>query len=135
MPEYHIDTSLDRDRWNCLDAFTQGYIEAAFFTEYNADNAELEDARFNELSQTALATIVAECQEFQEANKALLLRAYEIGAYNETRAGNDFWFTRNGHGTGFWDRGLGAIGDQLAKVARYSERYLYRGDDDMVHIN
>lgn len=27
--------------------------------------------------------------------------------------GHDFILTRNGHGTGFWDRGLGEIGDQL----------------------
>lgn len=38
------------------------------------------------------------------------------------------------HGTGFWDRGLGAIGDKLADAARYSERNVYRGDDGKVYI-
>ena len=28
-------------------------------------------------------------------------------------AGHDFALTRNGHGVGFWDRGLGRIGDML----------------------
>ena len=30
-------------------------------------------------------------------------------------AGHDFALTRNGHGTGFWDRGLGEMGDMLTK--------------------
>ena len=32
--------------------------------------------------------------------------------------GHDFILTRNGHGTGFWDRGLGEIGDRLTKWAK-----------------
>lgn len=31
--------------------------------------------------------------------------------------GHDFWLTRNGHGAGFWDRGLGEFGDILSKWA------------------
>ena len=31
---------------------------------------------------------------------------------------HDFWLTRNGHGTGFWDRGLGDLGDKLTKLAK-----------------
>lgn len=32
MPEYHLDISLARDTWRKLDAFTQGYVEAAMWT-------------------------------------------------------------------------------------------------------
>lgn len=32
--------------------------------------------------------------------------------------GHDFILTRNGHGTGFWDRGLDEIGDRLTKWAK-----------------
>ena len=31
---------------------------------------------------------------------------------------HDFWLTRNGHGTGFWDRGLGELGDKLTELAK-----------------
>jgi hypothetical protein len=34
------------------------------------------------------------------------------------QAGADFWLTREGHGTGFWDRGLDRAGDCLADAAR-----------------
>ena len=33
-------------------------------------------------------------------------------------AGHDFALTRNGHGTGFWDRGLGDIGDMLTEECK-----------------
>jgi len=33
------------------------------------------------------------------------------------RAGHDFWLTREGHGAGFWDRGLGIAGDRLSDAA------------------
>jgi hypothetical protein len=34
-----------------------------------------------------------------------------------TQVGHDLWFTRNRHGTGFWDRGLGYRGDLLTEMA------------------
>lgn len=41
------------------------------------------------------------------------------------QAGHDFWLTREGHGAGFWDRGLGRAGDVLTKAAKaFGECYL-----------
>lgn len=49
------------------------------------------------------------------------------------RAGHDFWLTRNRHGAGFWDRGLGALGDRLTDAAHaFGEVYLYVNDDGEV---
>jgi hypothetical protein len=48
--------------------------------------------------------------------------------------GHDFWLTRNGHGAGFWDRGLGERGQWLTDMAKpYGEAILYVGDDGRVH--
>ena len=33
-------------------------------------------------------------------------------------AGHDFALTRNGHGTGFWDRGMGEMGDMHTKECK-----------------
>ena len=33
-------------------------------------------------------------------------------------AGHDFALTRNGHGTGFWDRGMGEMGDMLTEECK-----------------
>ena len=38
---------------------------------------------------------------------------------------HDFLLTRNGHGAGFWDRGLGEIGDKLTKLCEdIGEEYI-----------
>ena len=47
--------------------------------------------------------------------------------------GHDFWLTRNGHGAGFWDRGLGELGDRLTGLAKpYGTVDLYITDDGKV---
>lgn len=128
-----------------LDSFTQGYIEAMFFTSEGVDNDcepghenDLADISFNDMAPESIAAVAEECAAFQLDNATLLGRAYELGeaqsCYDETRAGHDYWYTRNGHGTGYWDRGLGEVGEQLAEATRYSARYLYRGDDGRLYV-
>jgi hypothetical protein len=47
--------------------------------------------------------------------------------------GHDFWLTRNGHGAGFWDRGLGALGDRLTDASKpYGEVNLWVDADGSV---
>jgi hypothetical protein len=81
----------------------------------------------------------ADCKDFIKSNAADLL------AYKEQKshapeydsfecAGHDFWLTRHGHGVGFWDRGLGELGERLSKASKtYSEVDLYLGDDLKVY--
>lgn len=45
--------------------------------------------------------------------------------------GHDFWLTRNGHGAGFWDRGLGQLGERLTKHAKWFgsvDLFVYNGE-------
>lgn len=101
-------------RWGDLDAFTQGYIEALFFTEEESLRfpdtgpglgGRMLDGRigFSDLSPETLAAIIADCAAFQDTNGATLAEAYGRD-YEAEQAGRDFWFTRNGHGVGYWDR-------------------------------
>jgi len=58
------------------------------------------------------------------------------GLYGPYEAGIDFWLTRNGHGVGFWDRGLGELGDTLSAACEsFGEVWAYLGDDSRVHIS
>jgi hypothetical protein len=69
-----------------------------------------------------------DCQAFAVAN------AEDLSHMTAEQVGHDFWLTRNHHGAGFWDRGLGEKGDRLSKAAYvYGEFYLYVGDDGMVY--
>lgn len=48
---------------------------------------------------------------------------------------HDFWLTRNGHGAGFWDRGLGKLGDQLTQHSKtFGSCDLYVSDDGEICI-
>ena len=81
--------------------------------------------------------IAVECDVFMSKAQAVLNEAYETG-YTETQAGRDFWFTRCGHGVGYWDRKeleLNNIGERLSAFARScGESYAYLGDDGLVYV-
>jgi len=123
-----------------LDDFTQGYIEAAFFTDTGPDQEADglgDDASVAEIAPISLAKITADCMAWQQANASLLAQAYDRIGYDPASAGRDYWFTRNGHGVGFWDRKpLDAEGlrDRLSAACRYREVYLYRGDDGLIYF-
>ena len=52
----------------------------------------------------------------------------------EQMLGHDFWLTRNGHGAGFWDRGLGELGQKLTDACKtFGSMDLYVGDDGKIY--
>lgn len=60
----------------------------------------------------------------------------DLSAIEPAQIGHDFWLTRNGHGAGFWDRGLGELGDRLTELAHAHQGCdLYVGDDGRVHVS
>lgn len=145
MPEFILDHGSPEGAkaFKALDYFTQGYVEAMFFTECNSNNPELKDAAFNQLAALALDAIMVDCTRFQATNAALITNAMRSPAYDRSddgyglqAAGRDFWYTRNGHGAGYWDRGLGKVGDDLASAARaFGSSDLYRGDDGKLYLS
>lgn len=51
------------------------------------------------------------------------------------QAGTDLWLTSNHHGAGFWDRGLGDVGDRLTKHAHaHGSSEPYIGDDGYLYL-
>lgn len=116
-----------------LDDFTRGYIEAALWSSTD-EHGEPLDAVYSvdDIAPETLASMAEDCKAFQDTN------GEDLAAYYEHRdpsaAGHDFWLTRNGHGAGFWDRGLGELGDRLSDAAKvYGGVDLYVGDDGNVH--
>lgn len=136
MPQFHSNAADEAGEG--LDDFTRAYIEAIYFTETGDTDQPDSEA---ELTPDARVSCINECRQFQEANAALLQRAYACDAYNgkewtpQAQAGHDFWLTRNGHGAGFWDRGLpDDIGDALTQAAKdCGERYAF-GDAEFIYV-
>lgn len=49
--------------------------------------------------------------------------------------GHDFWLTRNGHGSGFWDRLNDELGEDLTKWAHtFGSCDLYVGNDNLIYM-
>jgi hypothetical protein len=62
--------------------------------------------------------------------------AWEHVKRNPAQIGQDFILTRNGHGAGFWDRGLGDLGDLLTEWAKpFGTVGLYVGDDERLYVH
>ncbi|WP_156096594.1 hypothetical protein [Amycolatopsis jejuensis] len=73
------------------------------------------------LTWDALKELVRDATGFVAAQHADLTRAAEQREWADL--GHDFALSRAGHGTGFWDRGLGDVGDRLHRAAK-----VYSGD-------
>jgi hypothetical protein len=53
----------------------------------------------------------------------------------DEQIGHDIVLTTNRHGAGFWDRGLGELGEKLSDCARSLGGYeLYVGDDGTLYV-
>ncbi len=69
----------------------------------------------DDVSEETRAEILAEIVDFLAAcEEAGLLENYPAGP---EQFGHDFYLTRNHHGAGYWDRGLGDLGSKLTDLA------------------
>lgn len=123
-----------------LDDFTRGYIECALWSSHSEDSTgkgfHLDSMGIDYIAPGTIEDMVADCKKFQEQNKYLLDAADAISGegYTSSMAGHDFWLTRNGHGAGFWDKGLHQAGDALADASKaYGCIDLYIGDDGRIY--
>lgn len=122
-----------------LDTFLAAYIESALWSSYDDDSNPLEDNfSHDDIAPETLAGMREDCEKFI-ADNAEDLRAYAeqipYGDWTaEDLAGHDFWLTRNHHGSGFWDLGLGDLGDRLTEAAHaFPQCDLYAGDDGRIY--
>ena len=134
------------------EAFRRGHTEANLwantFRETDEDESEPVDARDFDVSEDAQTSMDKDADDFLAANLSDL-RAYVKACELDERigytlghgtpmdwAGHDFALTRAGHGAGFWDRGLGALGDRLTEASRpYGDVNLWVDEDGIVQIN
>ena len=109
--------------------FLKGYIDAILWTGWvvDGDDCDADDLRHceNIVTSESLASAQRDCVDFWDGCAELLagLDPYQCGI--------DFLLTRNRHGAGFWDRGLGSLGDELTEMAHpYGEAQAYYLADD-----
>ena len=117
-----------------LDRFLQAYIECALWSSLGDDENPL-DATYDpkDIAPDSIQKMKDDCEKFLTDNIGLILKTPLT--YTTEQAGHDFWLTRNGHGAGFWDRGLGDIGGKLTKACHeFKEINLIVGDDGKLYV-
>lgn len=122
MPEYRPRAVLPER----LDDFARGYLECAEWAGLCDDDAKqaLELSVSPKWDQASLDRALGECASFQAEC------ATDLEGIDPYQAGHDFFLTRNRDGAGFWDRGLGPVGDRLSEESRlFGEVYVYFDED------
>jgi hypothetical protein len=120
----------DKQKRNFLQ-FHQGYVNAMIFAGLGEEDAENEG-----ISTELNEDILLDCKRFFIENETVINAAIENNKnkYFLDSAGIDYFYTRNHHGVGFWDRGLGEKGQLLSDAAhKAGEHEIYLGDDKKIY--
>jgi hypothetical protein len=132
-----------------LDDFTQGYVHCMLWSETDQTDESGGDPLdrnygVEDFDPETLQAIVEDCQQFQEVNREAIntypAKMNCLDGYTYTGnelAGHDYWLTRNGHGTGYWDREYLPqwAKDSLDRAAQQAgEVWVYVGDDGRLYL-
>ena len=111
----------------------ESYLEALLWQATDGNGDPL-DATYSldDLSQSAYTSSHNDLLDFVTLCEG---QGIDVSALPIGSVGHDFILTRNHHGAGFWDRGLGDLGDALTKWAHtFGEAYLYVGDGGKLYV-
>ena len=109
-----------------IDAMTEGYLAAVAWCGYvlpgegeHDRHGMSPDDHGAPLAESVRTDARMDCEGFLSDPEVLIaLRSHLPWSRDIGQAGPDFWLTREGHGTGFWDRGAGDAGDLLSRAAK-----------------
>lgn len=125
-----MDTTTTHD-WK-LKKLVTAYTECALWSSTDEDGEPL-DTGEPELAPETQATFTRDMLNFWDYCDETLGDSWH-DALSLEQIGHDFWLTRNGHGAGFWDRGLGELGRKLSDAAKtFGTCHLYVGDDGLIY--
>lgn len=111
------------------------YLECALWASTDPDTCEpLDDVyTVDDFAEEARETMAKEVGDFLGYCDR---EGVDLSALEPAMVGHDFWLTRNHHGAGFWDRGLGELGDRLTALAEsFGESGIYPGSDGKLYVS
>jgi hypothetical protein len=111
-----------------LSVVATAYAAALIWT----NSEEIGDAEPDDLGDEVKAAIREDSDAF--VNGCVEHRPDVFDDMEDAQIGHNFALTRNHEGAGFWDRGLGEVGQWLTEMAHpYGEASLYVGDDGEIY--
>jgi hypothetical protein len=124
-----------------INKFLAGYIGAALWSTTDCRDEEGNetytlDDEFDSVSDACKASMLSDCEDFINANRETLEAFKDATGREDEYLGHDFWLTREGHGTGFWDRlpnghEQSELGDILTDAAKVYSSFPLFGDFEM----
>ena len=121
-----------------FEQFLAAYIEAALFTcndESDESGGEPLDKNYgpSDISELAWKSMEEDCRNFLADNYKDLIKSDDW----ILMGGHNFWMSRCGHGTGFFDadQWSPAVRSRLQKAAKvWGDCHLYVGDDKKIYV-
>lgn len=118
---------------NYVRGMAQALVECAVWTHPENDEGvnevEQANAGWSEVMGDDEKEVLDECRAFAA------LAGEDLDDIPATSAGHNFWLSRNGHGTGFWDRGWEDKGDRLHELARsFGEADLHLSEEGTLSV-
>jgi hypothetical protein len=124
------------------DEFTRAYVQCALWESTDDDGEPLDRVYdWDDIEDGSLGRMVRDCVRFQADNAELIgsssVRYGPDCTSRESRAGHDFWLTRNRAGAGFWDGDWVPESSAAALTVAahgFGETALYVGDDGRLYL-
>ena len=152
-----IESKIITKEEDYLKKVVKGYIETALWTEEERLKDEMvydEDEDDEEMSEIDMIIKSYNKKDFSDFQKEDIDVDSLLDTYSDIKEftnllndstldevkpfdlGMDFWLTRNGHGTGFWDRDYSeeTEKDLMSAVKNFKEKNLIIGDDMMLYF-
>lgn len=98
-----------------VETILEHYLIAALWTAVNYDGENLDEKYYVEdFTKKSVAKAREDVQEFVSWCQE---DGLDMSQVDDEQIGHDLLLTRQRHGAGFWDRGLGELGETLTDMA------------------
>jgi len=103
-----------------IEQVMSSYVETALWASCDEHDVPMdENYDAGDIMPASLDEARGEVADFLAANRDTIERVRaQHPNYGLSQVGHDFFLTRNRHGAGFWDHGLGEDGDTLSDAAK-----------------
>ena len=116
-----------------LNPMVKHYLITLLWSTNDNEGNPLDDkSSIEDISEEGIEMAIKDCEDFKSKVKDEILDRYD-----DSSLGHDFFLTRNGHGSGFWDGDYGKEdGDILTEISNsFNKIDAYRGDDGKIYFS
>ncbi len=121
MKHIRVFENFNFDLEESLQQTLTGYLNSMLWTEEFDDDFSIDDIDTSSVDSAKddVDKFLDELDDYDLLDELIVQMSYDS-------IGHDFWLTRNGHGAGFFDRGLEEVGEEISKICNaFGKKYVY----------